>query len=66
MLEKENLNEPQKPQLNIGAVSGSYTIVCNKCKSIEDTFEKDENPEDFGWFPNRKKWYCPACSHNYR
>ena len=23
MLENENLNEPQKPQLNIGAVSGS-------------------------------------------
>jgi hypothetical protein len=24
-LEEQNLNEPQKPQLNIGAVSGSFT-----------------------------------------
>jgi hypothetical protein len=26
MLKNENLNEPQKPQLNIGAVSGSYCV----------------------------------------
>ena len=25
-IENENLNEPQKPQLNIGAVSGSYSL----------------------------------------
>ena len=26
MLENENLNEPQKPQLNIGAVMPSYSL----------------------------------------
>lgn len=30
MLENKNLNEPQKPQLNIGAVSGSK-IKCTCC-----------------------------------
>lgn len=26
----------------------SYTISCCKCKKVEDTFTKDENPNDFG------------------
>lgn len=29
-LEEQNLNEPQKPQLNIGAVSGSYFKILDK------------------------------------
>jgi hypothetical protein len=33
MLENENLNEAEKPQLNIGAVSGSDTVKnCQNCK----------------------------------
>jgi hypothetical protein len=33
--EKQNLNEPQNPQLNIGAVSGSsIEIVEERCKSV--------------------------------
>ncbi len=31
-LEEQNLNEPQKPQLNIGDVSGSF--VCFLCENI--------------------------------
>jgi len=27
MLENENLNEPQKPQLNIGAVSSRFVVI---------------------------------------
>jgi hypothetical protein len=34
-LENENLNEPQNPALNIGAVSGSsIEIVEERCKSV--------------------------------
>ena len=38
-LENENLNEPQDPQLNIGAVSGSAwvaeTRLCGECKNFK-------------------------------
>ena len=40
----------------------SFTISCSKCKKIEDTFENDEKPEDYGWTFHRKKWYCGPCS----
>ena len=34
-LENENMNEAEKPQLNIGAVSGSsIEIVEERCKSV--------------------------------
>lgn len=32
MLENEKLNEPQDPQLNIAAVSGSFTGIGEMCK----------------------------------
>ena len=31
-LEEQNSNEPQKPQLNIGAVSGSFYGIGEMCK----------------------------------
>ena len=31
-IEEQNLNKPQKPQLNIGAVSGSCLVVVKKDK----------------------------------
>lgn len=42
----------------------SYTISCCKCKKVEDTFTKDENPNDFGWTKYRNKWYCKPCFDN--
>ena len=34
-IEEQNLDKPQKPQLNIGAVSGSsIEIVEERCKSV--------------------------------
>ena len=37
------------------------TIRCSKCKAVEDTFEAEENPEDFGYTKIRNKWYCTPC-----
>jgi len=31
-LENKNLNEPKKPQLNIGAVSSIFKGICEMCK----------------------------------
>jgi len=42
----------------------TYTISCSKCKKVEDTFEKDEKPDDFNWVLYRKKWYCPSCRND--
>lgn len=39
----------------------SYTITCHKCKALEDTFAKNENPEEYGWSFIKNKWYCSAC-----
>lgn len=39
-----------------------YTLICSKCKSVEDTFTKDEKIEDFGWSQKGKKVYCPSCT----
>lgn len=44
----------------------TFTISCSKCKKIEDTFEKDEKPEDFGWILHRNRWYCGPCSHEIK
>lgn len=48
MLENENLNEAEKPQLNIGAVSGSdirryIGSICNKCGEMSNHDESDED-----------------------
>jgi hypothetical protein len=64
--EEENLNNAENPKLGISDVIGSYTVSCKKCKSMEDTFTKNEKSEDYGWFLHRNKWYCPPCSHNFR
>jgi hypothetical protein len=32
-----------------------YTITCGKCKKYEDTFTKNEKPEDFDWIFHRNK-----------
>ena len=45
---------------------GTYTVSCSKCKQIEDTFEKDEKPEDFNWVFYRNKWYCSSCRHKIK
>jgi len=52
--------------MSINKESGSnqYTIFCSKCKSIEDTFEQNEKPEEYGWIFYRKKWYCPICKRS--
>jgi transposase-like protein len=42
-----------------------FTINCNKCKKVEDTFTADEKPEDFGWIKYRGKWYCASCYKTY-
>ena len=46
-------------------VNRSYTVLCKKCKSVEDTFAENEKPEDFGWVFHRNKWYCAPCSHSF-
>jgi len=43
MLENENLNEPQKPQLNIGAVSTRFIYDCGIKYAYE--LAKKENAE---------------------
>ena len=40
----------------------TITIRCSKCKMIEDEFNHNEKPEDFGYTKKGKKWYCPPCS----
>jgi hypothetical protein len=57
MLENENLNEPQKPQLNIGAVSGSFF----KCKADDySSYEKGKiyHKDSIGKYliENTKDW----------
>lgn len=46
-------------------MENTFTISCNKCKKIEDTFKPHEKPEDFGWTLHRKKWYCLSCVKTY-
>ena len=56
--EEQNSNEPQKPQLNIGAVSGSFlfdkallekaTIKQQECVMGVDTYDKDALAYCFG------------------
>ena len=43
-LENENLNEPQKPQLNIAAVSGSFKLA-NQTGRLMFKFDNDEPQE---------------------
>jgi hypothetical protein len=56
MLENENLNEPQKPQLNIGAVSGSYFDWDKLANALKDEFgesliEEDGSEDDaYNWW----------------
>lgn len=61
-----DLKNPHQKYDEIGSLIGNYTIVCKKCKNIEDTFTDNEKPEDFDWFFHRNKWYCPSCSHLYK
>jgi|688.fasta_scaffold473045_1 hypothetical protein len=49
MLENENLNEAEKPQLNIGAVSGSLSCGCLKCYP--------------NVLPNMRFNVCPICGN---
>lgn len=49
MLENENLNEAETPQLNIGAVSGSLPCGCLKCSP--------------NVFPNMRFNVCPICGN---
>jgi hypothetical protein len=42
-LENENLNEPQKPQLNIGAVRGSLYPTDEQILEMVENFTKDLN-----------------------
>ena len=48
-IEEENMNEPQKPQLNIGAVIGSVPCGCLKCYP--------------NVFPNMRFNVCPICGN---
>lgn len=48
-LENENLNEAEKPQLNIGVVSGSLPCGCLKCSP--------------NIFPNLRFNVCPICGN---
>jgi hypothetical protein len=58
-LEQENLNEPQKPQLNIGAVSGSYIWLVEDCDGssilsahlTEEDAEKERQKLRSGYAP---------------
>ena len=50
MLENENLNESEKPQLNIGAVSGSASI-------FEKDFPNESCPECFSTIELAKNAY---------
>jgi hypothetical protein len=49
MLENENLNEPQKPQLNIGAVSGS--LFYQKVEKLVNEWKKEELGETAPFSP---------------
>ncbi len=48
-LENENLNEPQKPQLNIGAVSGS--LFYQKVEKLVNEWKKQELGETTPYSP---------------
>jgi hypothetical protein len=56
MLENENLNEAEKPQLNIGAVSGSSFDWDKFANALKDEFgeslvEEDGGEEDaYNWW----------------
>jgi hypothetical protein len=42
-IEEQNLNEPQKPQLNIGVVSGSLYPTDEQILEMVENFTKDLN-----------------------
>jgi len=65
-LENENSNEPQNPQLNIGAVSGSYSLVGKKFRTIDGyrchvvNIFKDGKEEVITykkWSKRKQRWY---------
>jgi transposase-like protein len=60
-IEEQNLNEPQKPQLNIGAVSGSLLTLkrstgCGICGS-KMVYIRGKYPKD------KKRKICPTCAY---
>ena len=56
ILDNENLNEPQNPQLNIGAVRRSC-LNCGFFKSFRDDYFDDMEPDDQGFCKNGKSKY---------
>lgn len=44
-IEKENLNEPQKPQLNIAAVSGRFQIRVSEIKELQNRLREINDNE---------------------
>ena len=63
MLENENLNEPQKPQLNIGAVRRSLPLTNQKlwemAQLITDRQKKakDEPTDKVDWNMLEEMWF---------
>ena len=58
MLENENSNEPQKPQLNIGAVIGSFPFPVNVDGEYIDVSFKD------GTYYIKQIKKCESTYHN--
>jgi hypothetical protein len=62
MLENENLNEPQKTQLNIGAVRRSFS--CLKCK--EEVIYLDEDLDIMERAENNDGVFCSSeCEYSF-
>lgn len=57
-IEEQNLNEPQTPQLNITAVSGS---LLDETKT-EDCKHKYKCTLDTDWWSH---YVCEKCGHSY-
>jgi DNA polymerase III alpha subunit (gram-positive type) len=55
-IEEQNLNEPQKPQLNIGAVISRY--LCDECGWIGTRAEM-KNEQDIDYNQD----CCPKCNN---